>query len=132
VFDADRALVVRQVQSGRDAYQGAVASLNWRLMIGGILGGAGLVAVLAVGWALYRGIERPLRVLEANLRAIARNELDQEIRTPTMQEYRGVVAMLRSLRAHLVFAGWQRRESEHKAETVRHETVEAMAIRIET
>jgi aerotaxis receptor len=132
VFDADRALVARQVQSGRDAYQRAVASMNWRLMIGAALAGAGLIAVLVVGWTLYRGIERPLRVLEANLRAIARNEWDQEIATPAMQEYRGVVAMLRSTRAHLAFAGWQRREAERKAETVRHETVEAMAIRIET
>jgi methyl-accepting chemotaxis protein/aerotaxis receptor len=132
VFDADRALVVRQVQAGRDAYQDAVASLRWRLVIGAALGGAGLIAVLAVGWALFRGIERPMRVLEANLRAITRNELDQEIATPNMREYRGVVAMLRATRAHLAFAGWQRRESEQKAETVRHETVEAMAIRIET
>jgi aerotaxis receptor len=132
VFDTDRALVARQVQAGRDAYQGAVASLRWRLMIGATLGGAGLLAVIATGLTLYRGIQRPMRILEGNLRAIARNELDQEIATPTMQEYRGVVAMLRSMRAHLAFADWQRRESESKAETVRHETVEAMATRIET
>ncbi len=132
VFDADRALVVRQVQAGHDAYQDAVANLHWRLMIGLILGGAGLFAASASGWALYRGVEQPLRVLEGSLRAITRNDLDQEIATPTMREYRGVVAMLRAMRAHLAFAAWQRQEFECKAETVRHETVEAMAARIET
>jgi methyl-accepting chemotaxis protein/aerotaxis receptor len=132
VFEADRALVVRQVEAGRDAYQGAVASLRHRLMIGVAIGCAGLIAILAAGWALHRAIRLPIRVIESNLRAVASNESALEIATPTMREYRDVVAMLRAMRAHLTFAGWQRRESESKAETVRHETVEAMAIRIET
>jgi methyl-accepting chemotaxis protein/aerotaxis receptor len=132
VFDVDRALVARQVQTGRDSYQGAIASLRWRLMIGTALVSTGLLSVLAAGLALYRGIERPMRVLEADLLAITRNELDREIATPAVREYRGVVAMLRAMRAHLAFAGWQRREFELKAETVRHDTVEAMALKIET
>jgi aerotaxis receptor len=132
VFDADRALVVRQVQAGRDAYQDAVASLRWRLMMGAVLGGAGLIAILAAGWALYRAIRRPVRLLEDNLRAITRNDLDEEIVMPAMREYRDLVAMLRAMRAHLVFAGWQRHEAVRSAETTRHETVEAMAVRIET
>ena len=132
VFDADRALVVRQMQAGRDAYLEAVASLHRRLVIGTTLGGAGLVAVLAAGWALFHGITGPMKVLEGNLRAIARNELDEKITTPAMREFRGVTAMFRAMRAHLAFADWQRREFEDKAETVRRDTVEAMAIRIET
>jgi PAS domain S-box-containing protein len=132
VFDADRDLVARQVQVGSDAYRDAVANLHLRLTLGIALGCGGLAAVLATGWLLYTGIQRPMRELERHLRAITRHQLDLEIATPAVPEFRGVVAMLRAMRAHLMFAEWQRRESERKAEATRHETVEAMARAIET
>ena len=39
-----------------------------------------------------------------------------EIAAPAVREFRGVMAMLRAMRAHLAFAEWQRREFERKAE----------------
>jgi aerotaxis receptor len=132
VFEADRDLVVRQVQAGRDAYQNAVVSLHTRLMIGIALGCAGLIAMSLAGWALYRGIRRPMQVLENHLRAITSRELDLDIATPIIREFGGVMAMLRAMRAHLAFADWQRHEFERKAETIRRETVEVMAMTIET
>jgi len=132
VFDADRDLVVRQIQIGRDSYHESVADLRWRLMIGIGLGCAGVAAVLVTGWALHTGIRRPINDLEGQLRAITRNDLDQEIATPAVPEFRGVVAMLRAMRAHLSFAEWRRREFERKTDAIRHETVEAMARAIET
>jgi PAS domain S-box-containing protein len=131
VFDADRDLVARQIQVGRDAYQAAVDELRWRLTGGIGLGFAGLCAVLGFGWALYAGIMRPMDVLEGHLRAITRGDLEQDIATPPVREFRGVVAMLRAMRAHLAFAEWQRREFERRAEAIRHETVDAMAHTIE-
>ncbi len=132
VFDADRDLVARQIQVGRDAYQAAVASLFWRLITGIGFGCAGLLAVSAALWTLYRGVREPLLVLEGHLRAMARRDLDRDIPTPRVREFRGVIAMLRALRAHLAFAEWQRREFERKADAIRRETVEAMAHAIET
>ncbi len=132
VFDADRDLVVRQVQVGRDAYQAAVGDLRFRLWLGIALCGGGLIGVSAAGWALYRGIKRPLLSLEGHLRAITRQELGHRIATPRVREFRGVVAMLRAMRAHLAFAEWQRLEFERKADTIRRETVEGMARTIET
>jgi methyl-accepting chemotaxis protein/aerotaxis receptor len=132
VFDADRDLVVRQVRSGRDAYLDAVASLRARLLLGLGLGVLGLAVVSATGWMLYRGIKQPMGSLERHLHAITRGALDLEIAAPPMREFRGVMAMLRAMRAHLTFAEWQRREFERKADLIRHETVESMARTIET
>ncbi len=132
VFDADRDLVARQIQVGRDAYQAAVASFRLRLLIGAVMGCTGLCVVLAAGWTLYRGIKGPLRVLEEHLRTITRNELELEIVTPAVREFRGVMGMLRALRAHLAFSEWQRREFEQRAHNARHDTVEGMARTIET
>jgi aerotaxis receptor len=132
MFDASRDLVARQIAAGRDAHAAAVASLRWRLILGVGLGGTGLATMALAGWALFRGITRPMLLLEGDLRAITRRELDREIATPPVREYRAVVAMLRAMRAHLVFAEGQRFELERKAEVVRRETVEAMARRIET
>jgi methyl-accepting chemotaxis protein/aerotaxis receptor len=131
VFDASRDLVARQVQAGGEAHASAVASLHWRLVLGVTLGGAGLAAIALAGWALYRGVTRPMLVLEDHLRAITRRDFEREIVTPPVREYRAVVAMLRAMRAHLAFADWQRLEFERKADVVRRETVEAMARRIE-
>jgi methyl-accepting chemotaxis protein/aerotaxis receptor len=131
VFDADRDLVARQVEVGHVAYQQAVADLRWRLIAGIGFGCAGGLAMLAVGWALHGSVRRPLQSLERNLRAVTRGELTLEIETPKVSEFRGAMAMLRALRAHLAFAAWQRREFERKAEAIRHETVEAMALKIE-
>jgi aerotaxis receptor len=132
VFDGDRDLVARQIQIGRDNYQASVASLRWRLIIGAVLGFIGLLAMLTAGWALYRGIKRPLKTLENHLRAITRRELDREIATPDVREFRGVTAMLRAMRAHLAFSEWQRREFEGKSDAIRRETVKGMAQTIET
>ena len=131
VFDADRDLVARQVQVGHDSYQQAVANLRWRLIAGACLAAAGLCAVFATGWALYASIRRPLDRLRNHLHAVTRSEWDREIVTPTVREFRGVFGMLRAMRAHLVFADWQRREFENKADQIRRETVDAMANRIE-
>jgi methyl-accepting chemotaxis protein len=120
------------VQIGRDAYQDAVENLRMRLIVGGILGIAGLSAILAAFWALHRGIQQPIHTLESHLGAITQRRPDIEITTPTVSEFRGVMAMLRAMRAHLAFAEWQRTEFERRTETVRHETVETMAHRIET
>ena len=132
VFDADRDLVARQIQGGREAYVAAVEDLRRRLFIGVGFGCIGLLTVLAGGWTLYRAICRPLVALEDQLRAVTRHEPGVEIATPKMREFRGVIAMLRAMRAHLSFSEWQRREFERKADAVRHETVEAMARTIET
>ena len=99
VFDADRDLVARQVQVGRDAYLRAVANLRWRLIAGICLGGAGLCGVFATGWVLYASIRRPLDGLQRHLRAVTRSEWDREIVTPAVREFRGVFSMLRAMRA---------------------------------
>jgi methyl-accepting chemotaxis protein/aerotaxis receptor len=131
-FDADAALVTRQIRVGRDAYQSAVADLWWRLTLGLGVGGAGLLAVLAIGWCLYRSIRAPVRALEQHLHSITRGDLDLAIASPQAREFRGVVAMLRAMRAHLAFNEWQRREFERKAHSSRRTTVERMATKIET
>jgi methyl-accepting chemotaxis protein/aerotaxis receptor len=131
-FDADSALVARQIQVGRDAYTSAVADLRTRLTLGVSLAGAGLLAVLGLGFSLYRNVRRPVKVMEGHLEAIANGHLDLEIATPQVMEFRGTAAMLRAMRAHLVFADWRRSESERKSDAVRRETVEIMAQRIET
>ncbi len=131
-FDADSALVARQIQVGQDAYKGAVADLRSRLTLGISLACAGLLAVLGLGFGLYRNVRRPVKVMEDHLGAIARGKLDAEIATPQVMEFRGAAAMLRAMRAHLVFADWRRSESERKSDAIRRETVELMAQRIET
>jgi methyl-accepting chemotaxis protein/aerotaxis receptor len=132
VFDADRDLVARQIEVGRDAYQQAVADLRWRLIASIGFGCAGALATLAVGWALHGSVRRPLHALERHLNAVTRGDLNLQIETPKVSEFRGVMAMLRALRAHLAFAEWQRREFERKADEIRRETVEAMARTIES
>jgi aerotaxis receptor len=132
VFDGDRDLVARQVQVGRDAYLDAVANLRWRLIVGLGLTALGLCALFATGSALFASVRRPMRALERHLQAVTRSELDRDIATPAVREFRGVYAMLRAMRAHLVFAAWQRREFESKTDEIRRQTVEAMARRIET
>ncbi len=131
-FDADSALVARQIQIGHDAYGAAVADLRSRLILGISLACAGLPAVLGLGFSLYRNVRRPVAVLEGHLETIAKGQLDMEIATPEVREFRGAAAMLRAMRSHLVFADWRRSESERKSDAIRRETVELMAQRIET
>nr|WP_294503189.1 methyl-accepting chemotaxis protein [uncultured Rhodopila sp.] len=130
-FEADSALVARQIQVGQAAYQAAVADLRYRLTLGIGLACGGLMAVLWLGFSLYRNVSRPVTALEGHLEMIANGRLDMEIATPPVREFRGAAAMLRAMRAHLVFADWRRAESERKSEAVRRETVEMMAQRIE-
>ena len=130
VFDADRDLVARQVQVGHDPISRRSPTCAGADP-GACLAAAGLCAVFATGWALYASIRRPLDRLRNHLHAVTRSEWDREIVTPTVREFRGVFGMLRAMRAHLVFAEWQRREFENKAEQIRRETVDAMANRIE-
>jgi methyl-accepting chemotaxis protein/aerotaxis receptor len=120
------------MEMGRDDYQSAVAGLRWRVVLGIGIGCAGLLVVLAIGWTLYRGVRQPIQTMEAHLHAIARGELDLEINTPPVREFRGVMAMLRGMRAHLTYADWERREFARKADLIRRETVAGMANRIET
>jgi hypothetical protein len=131
-FDADTGLVARQIQVGQTAYLSAVADLRSRLTIGIGTSLAGLVMVLALGWRLYLGVKRPVRSLEGHLRAITNGEIDLSVITTDVLEFRGAIAMMRAMRAHLAFAGWLKNESERKAELIRRETVEQMAQKIET
>jgi methyl-accepting chemotaxis protein/aerotaxis receptor len=131
-FDADSALVARQIHIGQAAYKDAVADLRSRLTLGTSLACAGLLAVLGLGFSLYRNVRRPVTVLQQHLETIAKGQLDIDIGTPEVSEFRGAAAMLRAMRAHLVFADWRRSESERKSDAVRRDTVEMMAQRIET
>ena len=88
--------------------------------------------MFAIGWLLHRTVLLRMSGLEASLRAVTQGDLDTDIQTPDVREFRGVVAMLRAMRARLAFSEWQRREYERKAEEVRQETVEAMARKIES
>ena len=111
---------------------GEVAGIQWRLATEASLGCAGLLTLLAFNWSLYRGVTRPVRAIEGHLSAITRHDQDLEIPASDVREFRGVTARLRAMRAHLAFAEWQRREFELKADTIRRETVENMARKIET
>ena len=132
VFEADSALVARQVQMGQVAYTTATADLQWRLVLGTGIACAGLLAVGMMGWKLYASVRQPIQTLEHHLRSIARGELGLDIITPAVPEFRALMAMLRAMRSHLAFGEWQRKEFERRSDQVRRETVEAMARTIET
>ena len=130
-FNADRDLVDLQIAVGRAAYTGSVASLQRRLIIGTFTASAGLLLVLALGWALLRTVRNCVQEVETHFKAISRGQFDAAIATPAVREFRSMTAMLRAMRAHLAFGGWERTEFERKAAAIRRETVDKMAHRIE-
>ena len=130
-FDADRDLVDQQIAVGREAYTGSVASLRRRLLIGAAAACCGLVLVLVLGWALLGTVRRCVQEVETHFKAIIRADFDTAIPTPAVDEFRSMTAMLRAMRAHLAFSGWERAEFERKAATIRRDTVDKMALTIE-
>ena len=116
---------------GRDSYTGAVANLRRRLIIGASIACGGMVAVLALGWALLATLRRCVQAFEAHFAAIDRGDLAAGIPTPPVREFRRMASMLRAIRAHLVFKGWESAELERKAGRTRRETVDRMAVTIE-
>jgi methyl-accepting chemotaxis protein/aerotaxis receptor len=130
-FEADRQLVDRQIAVGRESYTGAVANLRWRLIIGTIIACGGVIAVLALGWALLATLRRCVQAFEAHFAAIDRGDFTADIATPPAREFRRMASMLRAMRAHLVFKGWESAELERKAGRTRRETVDRMAATIE-
>ena len=130
-FDADRDLVDRQIAAGHAVYTGAVTQLRWRLVAGVVIALAGMVAVMALGWALLVAVRRCARQLETHFSAIIRGDMTADIARPAAREFHHVTAMLRAMRAHLAFASWERAEFERKASVIRSETVNRMAQTIE-
>ena len=131
VFEADRALVDRQIEIGHAAYTGAVTQLRNHLIAGIAAALAGLACVVALGWSLLVAVRRCARELETHFTAIIRGDLTAEIARPVAREFHHVTAMLRAMRAHLAYAAWERSEFERKAAIARRETVEKMAQTIE-
>ncbi len=131
VFDTGRRLVDLQIAVAHEAYVGSVANLNRRLIVGSAAAGAGFILVALVGWSLLSMGAREVRQLEEHFNAIIRREFDAEIATPAARELRGLTAMLRAMRAHLAFGGWESAENQRKAATIRRETVNNMAVTIE-
>jgi PAS domain S-box-containing protein len=130
-FDTDRDLVDMQISIGHDAYTVATASLRWRLLAGTITALAGLAAVLVFGWASFSSVRGCVRELEAHLTEITRGDLAADIAKPAAREFNRATAMLRAMRAHLAFAGWESKEFERRSGIIRRETVEKMARTIE-
>ena len=130
-FDADRDLVNLQISIGHTAYTELVASLRRRLMLGTIAASGGLMLVLGVGWTLLRTVRRSVHEVEGHFQAIVQGDFDAAILTPPVREFRHMTSMLRAMRAHLAFGGWERAEFERKASTIRRETVDNMALTIE-
>jgi aerotaxis receptor len=130
-FDADRDLVDLQIAIGHTAYTASVASLRRRLLLGTIAGFGGMVLVLGLGWTLLRTVRRCVQEVEGHFSAIVQGDFDAPIPTPPVREFRHMTAMLRAMRAHLAFGGWERAEFERKASTIRRETVDMMALTIE-
>jgi aerotaxis receptor len=72
-----------------------------------------------------------VRAFEVQFKAIIKGDVVTDIATPSVREFRGMTSMLRAMRAHLAFKGWEAAEYERKAGTIRRETVERMAGTIE-
>ena len=130
-FDSDRELVEQQISIGQLAYREAVEGLSQRLISGIGAGLAGIIAILGLCWALFVTFRRTTRELEAHFASISQGDFTAEIARPAVREFRRVTAMLRAMRARLVFKSWESTEFEHQAATVRRETVEQMAQTIE-
>jgi methyl-accepting chemotaxis protein len=131
VFDTNRRLVELQIAAGHEAYTGSVASLRWRLIIGAVIACAGLFLVGALGWTLLGTVRRGVQEVEAHFKAISRGDFEAAIAMPAAREFRRMTSMLRAMRAHLAFSGWERAEFERRASVVRRETVDNMAVTIE-
>jgi len=131
VFDSNRKLADLQIALGRQAYLDAEASFRRRLPFGVLAGGAGMAMILALGGAVLRTIRRCLRAFEAHFASIANGNLTAEIADPAVREFRAMTSMLRAMRAHLAFKGWESAEHERRATTIRRETVAHMATTIE-
>ncbi len=131
VFDGDRDLVDRQIETGHVAYTNAVAALSWRLVAGIAVALVSLLAVAALGWTLLSTVRRCARDLELHFTAIVHGDMTADIGRPPAREFNHVTAMLRAMRAHLAFASWERTEFERKSGLIRRETVERMAHTIE-
>jgi methyl-accepting chemotaxis protein len=76
-------------------------------------------------------VQRCVQDVEAHFKAIMRGDFDTSIATPAVREFRSMTAMLRAMRAHLAYGGWERAEFERKTAAVRRETVDRMALTIE-
>jgi len=131
VFDGNRRLTDLQIDLGRQAYQNAVASLRRRLILGTVTAGSGIALILAVGWSLLRTIRRSVSEFEGHFQSISHGDLTAGIAIPAAREFRLMASMLRAMRAHLAFKGWEAREFERKASDTRRATVEQMAHTIE-
>ena len=130
-FDTNRALVERQIAAGRDAYTAARANLRWRLIVGALITCVGLLPVIVLGWALLGTLQRRVRAFEVQFKAIIKGDVVTDIATPSVREFRGMTSMLRAMRAHLAFGRWSSAEFEHKANVIRREAVDKMAVTIE-
>ena len=131
VFDSNRKLADLQIALGRQAYLDAGAGFRTRLLLGALVGCAGLAMILALGWALMRTIRRCLHEFEGHFEQIAHGNLTGAIASPAAREFRGMASMLRAMRAQLAFKQWESTEYARKATTIRRETVAHVAATIE-
>jgi aerotaxis receptor len=91
----------------------------------------GLFLVGVLGWALLGTVRRCVQEVETHFKAISGGDFDAVIPTPAAREFRRMTSMLRAMRAHLAFSGWERAEFERRAGAIRRETVDQMAVTIE-
>jgi len=131
VFDDNRKLTDLQIDLGRQSYQDASASLRRRLIFGSLTACGGVALILALAWALLRMMGRCVQEFEAHFSRIASGKLTDKIADPAAREFRGMAAMLRAMRAHLAFKGWEAAEFQGKAAVARREAIEQMAQTIE-
>jgi aerotaxis receptor len=131
VFDGASKLVNMQIAIGHDAYTDSVASLRRRLIIGTLAAFAGFILVLLVVWTVLATIRRGVEQLEAHFKSIISGDFEAQIATPPARELRDATAMLRAMRAHLAFGRWESAAFERKAVSIRRDTVDRMAAKIE-
>jgi len=127
-------LIGAMITLGAIAYAGIVDGADPHTLLAvtaGILG-ASVVGALGLGAWLLATLRHPLRLLEAELSAIAHGTSRGAIALPAAREFHTAFRQLRAMRAKLTYAVLERGEQERQATADRSRAIHAMADTVES
>ncbi len=131
VLEVGEQLVALQLRVAKEEYDAAEVNFTTRLWLTLGVTLLAMLAAVAGGLLLRRTMQRPLAALQAHMGEIGAGQLAGLINNPAAREFRGCFAMLRTLRARLVFNQDERAENERRAAMERRSAVLEMAENIE-
>ncbi len=129
--EKQQALVDFQINDARRTYQAAHDRFiaNVSLMLGAV--GAGIAAGISMAFWVLSSVRRPMTVMERCFQAIANGDLKHRILPTAVREFNSMNAMLRTMKAKLLYNQVEQEQTRQTAERQRKEGLARVADALE-